>query len=998
MDTSERDFEASIEDYLLSAGYAQRRTDHFSRAQCLDAEMTLQFVQATQTQAWLKLKSQFAENARDQFLGTLTKAIQQRGTLDVLRKGISDHGAKFELAYFKPETSLNEEHQRRYQNNLFSIIRQVHFSEKNENSVDLVLFLNGLPIITSELKNPLKGQTVHNAVSQYRYRDPREPLLAFGRSLAHFAVDTDLVFMTTHLKGKDTFFLPFNLGNNSGAGNPDNPHGFKTAYLWEKIWDRDSLLDIIQNFLQTVEEEDENGRKTGRRKLIFPRYHQLDAVRRLTNDARSRGAGHNYLIEHSAGSGKSNSIAWLAHRIAGLHNEQNEPVFDTVIVITDRVVLDRQLQRTVRSFEQTRGLVTGIDKNKAKELAEALQKKRQIITITLQTFPFLSEEIYTRPGGKFAVIIDEAHSSQSGEANRSLKQALSAKSLDEAEVIESEETPDEEDEINREIEEQMKRRGRQKNVSFFAFTATPKPKTLELFGTRQTDGSFRSFSLYSMKQAIEERFILDVLANYTTYKSYFALLQKIKDDPRYDRRKATYLLRRFVDLHPHSIRVKVEIMADHFHDQVRNRISGMAKAMVVTRSRLHAVRYKQEFDKYLKEAAYPHKALVAFSGEVIDPDTGEVFTEARMNGFPESQTTDTFKKPQNRIMIVAEKFQTGFDQPLLHTMYVDKKLGGVHAVQTLSRLNRTHPPDKEDALVLDFVNETGDIQKAFQPYYQATYLSEATDPNKLYELKLILDGFHIYQAETVDEFARQYFKPRGRQQDIHAVLDPVVQNYEQLTPDDRTNLKKRLANYVHLCAFLSQVVSFTDASLEKFYQFARHLFRKLPPDPDTLPVEITEQINMDSYKISQTSTGEIKLLDQAGELKPTTELGETRATVERVPLSEIIKYINENYGTEFTNEDKVRYFADDMEKRLFDQEGLRLALDRENNPTEDLRQLAFHSFFDETLQDMIDSNFDIYKKIADDNQFGMLFKYMMYKRIVEKMGRTANVHAARGES
>jgi type I restriction enzyme R subunit len=983
MDTSEKDFESAIFADLTANGYVGREACAYDRALCLDPDSLFQFLYATQAKTWEKLRLQHGELAKERFLKRLAGQIEKRGTLDVLRKGVDDLGCHFELAHFQPETSLNEEHARLHQANILGVMRQVRYSENSDKSLDLVLFVNGLPVITAELKTPLKGQTVQEAVAQYKHdRDPKEPLFQFRRCLAHFAVDTDLVFMTTRLLGGKTWFLPFNQGHDRGGGNPPNPTGFRTAYLWEEVWRRDRLLEILNHFVVDRDRFDERGKKTGEREVIFPRYHQLDAVRRMVAHARENGAGQNYLVEHSAGSGKSNSIAWLCHRLVGLHDAKDRRVFDSVVVVTDRRVLDQQLRSTIRSFEQVKGIVTAIERHKSQELAKALTGGKDIIIATLQTFPFVTEKIGELPGHRFGVVIDEAHSSQSGETSRSMKEVLTASSLEEASKEDGAAQPDDEDAVNAAVEAVMRRRGRLKNVSFFAFTATPKPKTLELFGTPRPGGGLAPFSLYSMRQAIEEGFILDVLQNYTTFKVYFSLLKKIEADPQYDRKKATYLLRSYADLHEHAIHTKTAIVLDHFEQEVKNRIAGKAKAMVVTRSRLHAVRYKIEFDRELKKRRLPYQALVAFSGEVTDPDSGQKFTEAGMNGFADSQTAATFKGNEFRLLIVAEKFQTGFDQPLLHTMYVDKKLDGVNAVQTLSRLNRTYRPDKEDTCVLDFVNQADDIQKAFQPYFEATLLSEPTDPNKLYDLKRTVEDHHLFGAEEVGDFARVYFSVKGKQEQLQPLLDSVVDRYELRSKDERADIRKHVGDYVRLYAFLSQVITFSDASLEKFYQFARHLLRKLKLPDDPLPLEITKNINMDSHRIRQTSSGAIQLMDQNGQLKPISALGTGRPQQEDpAPLSQIVEYINEHFGTNFTNADKVKFFAGNMGRRLEDREGLRRALDAGVNPSEETRRLAFDTFFGDTLEDMIDSDFDIYKKIKDDPNFGALFRAVMYQRI-----------------
>ncbi|NNJ09164.1 type I restriction endonuclease subunit R [Chloroflexales bacterium ZM16-3] len=1000
MDTSERDFETTVVAVLtgiapgslvrergVSYGdpplrFVERPYTQYDRALGLDPGALFDFLYTTQPQTWAKLQQQHGEAlAKERFLKRLVKEIATRGTLDILRKGVVDMGCSFSLAYFRPETGLNAEHQRRYRANLLSVTRQVRYSLKNENSLDLVLFLNGLPIITAELKNPLKQQTVEHAVRQYRQqRDPKEPLFALGRCLAHFAVDTDLVYMATHLRGKTTVFLPFNQGRDNGAGNPDNPNGFKTAYLWEEVWQPDSLLEIIDHFVQHVPVKDAQGKPTGAKRLIFPRYHQLEVVRRLIGHTRAMGAGQNYLIQHSAGSGKSNSIAWLCYRLAGLHDANDARVFDSIVVITDRRVLDKQLRDTVSSFEQVKGLVKAIEANKAQELAQALEVGRAIIITTLQTFPFVVQKIGTLPGKRFAIVVDEAHSSQSGEGSKALKQVLATASLETAAQDEAPEE-DQQDAVNTAVETAMRQRQRLPNLSFFAWTATPKGKTLELFGVRRPDGSYAPFHLYSMRQAIQEGFILDVLQNYTTFKVYFNLHKRIEDDPQYDKPKALALLKAYADLHEHAIRTKTVIMVEHFHAQVRHRIGGQAKAMVVTRSRLHAVRYKQAFDRYLQERGYPYRALVAFSGAVRDPDTQLEFTETEMNGVPESQTAETFKQAPYRFLIVAEKFQTGFDQPLLHTMYVDKKLSGVNAVQTLSRLNRIHP-EKEDTFVLDLANDAEEIQEAFQPFYQAAVLSEGTDPNKLYDLQRILEEYRLYTRDEVAAFAQIYFARTGKQEQLHPILNPVVDRYIQRSAEEQADFRTHLRDYVRLYAFLAQVITFVDADLEKLYQWARHLVRKLPVTRDELPVEITENVNMASYRIQQTSTGEIKLLDEDGALQPISDLGTGRPTGESMaPLSAILAYLNEHFGTAFSDADKVGYFADDMERRLSAQAGLGRALDPTINPSPETRRLAFDSFFGDALEDMIDANFDIYKKIVDDADFGTLFRAFMFDRI-----------------
>ncbi len=950
---------------IQSGGYRKRCSEDYDRNLCLLPADMLDFVLATQPKEWKKLSSQYGDRVKERFLKRVSSEIERRGALDVLRKGVNDVGAKFRLAFFRPASSLNAETRRLHQANFFSVVRQVHFSAQNEKSLDLALFLNGVPLFTAELKNPLTGQNVEHAIRQYKMdRDPREPLFAYGRCLAHFAVDPNLVYVTTHLAGAGTRFLPYNRGKFGGAGNPPpslTQPGYATAYLWEETWARDSVLDLVRQFIHEVRDEDENGRKTGKRFLVFPRYQQLDCVRKLVADARAKGAGEQYLIQHSAGSGKSYTIAWLAHQLATLHDIEDRRVFDSIVVITDRRVLDRQLQRTIRQFEPTLGVVENIDAT-SRQLKEALEAGKTIIVATLQKFPVIAEEIGTLPGKRFALIVDEAHSSQSGESAKSLKAVLSSTSLAGAEREESAaETPEEE--LENAILAEMEKRGRLPNLSTFAFTATPKAKTLELFGTRRPDGSFQPFHRYSMRQAIEEGFILDVLSNYATYTAWWRLWKTVEDDPRYDKRKAAFLLKSFVELHPHAIDQKVRIMVGHFDQQVQQQIGGKAKAMIVTRSRLHAVRYKLAVDKYLAEQNYPFKALVAFSGTV--EDSGRSYTEAGMNGIPNTQTARAFEGADYRFLIVANKFQTGFDQPLLQAMYVDKKLGGVNAVQTLSRLNRTHP-DKEGAMTLDFANEADEIKAAFEPYYETTLLSEATDPNLLYDIQTRLEAFPAYTQTDVDAFARVYYDPAAASDRIYAVLAPVVERFKALHEDEREDFRRNLTNYVRLYAFLAQILTFADADLEKRYAFARRLRRLLPSDRPKLPVEVQQNIDMESYRIQETRRGKIALERKAGALDPVgTKDPRAQAGEEMEALSQIIAELNERFGIELGPEHRIT--LSQMMDKLDGDAALGVAA--RVNTRANVR-LTFDHKVEQVIQEIVDSNFDLYKRITDDSAFG----------------------------
>ncbi len=973
---SEMAFEEHIETVLLESGYRKREPKNYDAESCLDEGMLFEFLFATQPKEWEKLRQQHGEDVKGKFVYRLKQEIEKRGTLDVLRKGISDYGSRFQLVYFAPESSLNPEHAKLHKNNIFSLIRQVKFSQRDAKSLDTVIFLNGLPIITLELKNSFTGQNIQNAIRQYRYdRDPREPLFAFKRCLVHFAVDNDLVYMSTRLAGKSSFFLPFNKGLENGAGNPVNPSGFKSSYLWEDVLQKDSLLRILAEFMLVAIERttDENGEEREKQTLIFPRYHQLDAVRKVIAHAREHGAGQNYLIQHSAGSGKTKTISWLAHRLSSLHDQKDKKIFDSAIVISDRRVIDKQLRDEVQQFEQTAGVVAAIDQGSA-QLKEALESGKKIIVSTLQKFPFIVDEISKQADKTFAVIIDEAHSSQTGESTKSLKKALGSLEEAEAENLEEEELTTEET-----VLKELESRGRQENISFFAFTATPKEKTMELFGSKQSDGSFAPFHLYSMRQAIEEGFILDVLKNYTTFQTYFNLTKKIEDDPQYEKKKGIALLKSYVELHDHAIGKKTELIVEHYLTHVVRKIDGYAKAMLVTRSRLHAVRYKLAFDNYIRQHKHPIKTLVAFSGTVVD--SGKEYTEPGMNGLrSEKLTVETFKLPEFKFLIVANKFQTGFDQPLLHTMYVDKKLGGVMAVQTLSRLNRTRK-GKDETLILDFANLEVEIQKAFQPYYDRAILTNATDPNKLYDLERSLYEFQIYTKEDVGAFASAFFKRGATQEKLHPLLDPIVHVYLEREKKDRVEFRDQLKNFVRLYAFLSQIVSFKDVNLEKLYAFLRMLGRKLPSDKERLPVEITDNVNMDTYRIQQVSSGSIELEKATGELKPIEGLGTgKRAGEEKEFLSRIIEEVNEKFGTDFTDGDKV-FFAE-LETRLAGNDTL--SQSAKTNTREALK-LIFNHIFEAQLHTMVESNFDIYKKIVENHEFGSFIKEKMFNEVYTKL-------------
>lgn len=975
--TKEIGFEDLIENELLALHeYKARTPGNFDKKLAMDAGLVTQFISTSQPEAWEKLSEQYGAEVQERFLVRLDSEIVERGLLDVLRKGVKDRGVTVRLAFWQPQNDLNPELVTEYSQNILSVMRQVKYSEKNENSIDVVLFLNGLPIFTLELKNQLTGQTVRHAMAQYRNdRDPREKLLSSGRCLTHFAVDTEEVFMSTELAGLKTRFLPFNKGDNGGSGNPIVKDKYKTHYLWEEVFAKDSVMDLLANFIsvQTEEYEDKKGKMQKRSFLIFPRYHQYDTVRRLVSDARTNGSGKNYLIQHSAGSGKSNTIAWTAHRLAELHKADNENVFDSVIVITDRRVLDRQLSDTVASFAQVSGVVKHVESSA--ELKTALESGMKVIASTLQKFPVIVEAIDQTAGKKFAVIIDEAHSSQSGESAADLRQVLS---LDEAaeELAKQEKAFKTTEDLL--VERMRARKVQSPNVSFFAFTATPKQKTLELFGTEDPlSRKYFPFSLYSMRQAIEEGFILDVLKNYTTYATYFALLKTIEDDPEFDKKKAERLLVGYVEKHDHAITTKTKVMIEHFEEKIAKELQGKAKAMIVTKSRLHAVRYKQAFDAYLAEKGYSHKAMVAFSGTVVDGS--KEFTEGKMNGVPESQTVETFKEDEYKFMIVAEKLQTGFDQPLLTAMYVDKKLSGVGAVQTLSRLNRS-AYSKDQVFVLDFVNTVDDIKNSFQPYYTTTVLSEATDPNIIHDLERDVFGFKLFSELEMSGLVEELYS--GATPDkINAILDVVVERAkEEKSEEELEEFKSTAMEYVRKYGFISQIVTFEDPQLEKLFIFLKLLIKKLPKRTDTLPYEVLEAADMDSYKVVQTGTAPIDLENKEGEVKPmgggevmTTRPGEDDA------LSRIIHDINERFGTQFSESDKV--ILNSISKKMLEDPVLDGSI---MNNSKDSAKIKFNELFQGELVEVLNSHFDLYKKLDENPELRQYVNERIFEFIVRK--------------
>lgn len=1001
--TGEGAFETAIESVLLSDGYIGIDGKEFDRERAIFPAEVLAFIQATQADVWKKLEAMHGEQTAARVLESLCKWLDTHGVLDTCRHGFKCFGKTLRVAFFRPAHGLNPDLETRYQANRLGLTRQLHFSPQSEKSLDVVLSVNGIPVATLELKNPLSGQSAANAIHQYRHdRDPREPIFEFTkRVLVHFAVDTEEAHMTTRLAGSATHFLPFNQGAEGGPGNPPDPGGrnYKTAYVWEEVLQRDSLLDLLARFLHlnVQEKMTEDGKKVRKESLIFPRYHQLKAVRQMVAAAAMEGVGHNYLVEHSAGSGKSNTIAWLAHRLSSLHNEHDERLFDSVIVVTDRVVLDRQLQNTIYQFDHRQGVVQKIDEN-SRQLAEALEAGVPIIITTLQKFPFVSGQLVKLseergevskshlPTRKYAVVIDEAHSSQSGETATELKSVLGGTEL----RRKAQELAKEEGEVELErLFRAMAKRGQQPNMSFFAFTATPKHKTLAIFGRNA-----EPFHRYTMRQAIEEGFIEDVLKSYVTYKTYYKLIKKAEDDPNVERKKAAKALARFMRLHPHNIGQKTEVMVEHFQNFTRHKIGGHAKAMVVTGSRLEAVRYKQEFDRYIEAKGYPIKSLVAFSGAVEDDKIPEkTYTEVEMNdGLKEKELPETFAKPECRVLLVAEKYQTGFDQPLLHTMYVDKRLAGIQAVQTLSRLNRTHPL-KDDTFVLDFVNDPSEVQEAFRQYYEGSVMGEQVDSDKLYEVKAELDASGLYLQTEVDAFSKVFFAPKRRQspgdhKTMNAILDRAVARFAQVQnakEEDAELWRGKLQAFRNLYSFLSQVIPYQDSDLEKLFTFLRHLALKLPKRRGGPEYQFDEGVELDYYRLQKISEGSISLSEgYAKPLDGPREVGTGMMREEQVALSRLIDIINERFGGELNEADQM--FFDQISEAAIQNESLQKAAEVNSF---DKFQLVFKQVLESLFIERMELNEELFTNYMGKPELQDLVSKWLGGQVYKRMGAKA---------
>lgn len=968
-------------DTLMALRYWLIGNPHdYDRAWTLDLVQFTEFIRATQPDLVGKLNLEDDSPTRQKFLGRLQGEIAKRGVIDVLRNGVK-HGAHDITLFYASPSPGNVAAQARFRFNRFSVTRQLRYSQDDRaHALDLALFINGLPVATFELKNSLTKQTVSDAVEQYRRdRDPRERLFEFGRCMVHFAVDDAQVMFCTHLKGKASWFLPFNRGWNDGAGNPPNPDGLKTDYLWKDVLSPTSLANIIENFAQIIERRDA---KTGKvkKEQVFPRFHQLDVVRKLLADARAEGAGRRVLIQHSAGSGKSNSIAWLAHQIVGLE-VQAKPLFSSVIVVTDRRILDQQIRDTIRHFAQV-GATVGHAEHSG-DLKSLIASGKKIIITTVQKFPVIYKDIGTaHRDGSFAIIIDEAHSSQGGKASAALNAALTGVEEDDDETTE--------DRINAIIAS----RQMLPNASYFAFTATPKNKTLEIFGEPHPQGDkvkHRPFHSYTMKQAIEEGFILDVLKYYTPVNSYYRLVKTVEADPEFDAKRANKKLRRFVESHDHAIRLKAEIMVDHFHEQVLalNKVGGEARAMVVTSGIERAIQYFQAISAYLLERKSPYRAIVAFSGE--HEFRGAKVTEASLNGFPSKDIADRIEDDPYRFLICADKFQTGYDQPLLHAMYVDKTLSNIKAVQTLSRLNRAHPK-KHDTFVLDFMNDTATIQASFETFYRTTILSDETDPNKLHDLKAALDACQVYGQDDIDKLVSSYLGGADRDK-LDPILDGCVAAYlHTLDEDGQVAFKGSAKAFTRTYAFLSAVLPFSSPEWEKLSIFLDFLIPKLPaPRDEDLSKGILEAIDMDSYRVEKQSVQRLRLADEDHEIDPVPlEGGGHKPEPELERLSSIIRSFNDLFGNiDWADADRIRkLISEDIPQRVAANEAYQNA--QQNSDRQNAR-IELDKALRSVIVGLMKDDTQLFKQFSDNKDFQRWLSDTVFAATYKQAGGSTDI-------
>lgn len=990
-DMSEKGFQRlMVKELRDKQGYIENNSNDFDREFCINKKELLKFIKVSQPEEYRFIINKGERN----FFSRLDSKIKSNGIIEILRKGIKFFDKTIHVFYPEPNSEHNINDKIKYDSNIFSVIQELAYTDNNKNRLDLVIFINGLPIITMELKNAFTNQAVRNGIKQYMNdRDTNDKIFNFARCIVHFAADTDLVYMTTELKGKNTFFMPFNKGLNDGepyapfgAGNPVNYNGLKTSYLWDEILTKNSLSNIIEKYVQLIREKDEKTKRI-KSKLIFPRYHQLMVVRKLLKDSKDNGVGKRYLIQHSAGSGKSNSITWLTHQLISLYDKANiNPIFDSVVVVTDRTVLDKQIRENIKSFAQVKNLVEAIT-GKASDIKKldptensfsktthmrlALENNKRVIICTIQTFPYVIKAVQDMQSKNIAFIIDEAHSSQSGQAAASMNALFSSEDIAKLEK-------DEEGNINSEdiVNYLMKSRKMLNNASYYAFTATPKNKTLETFGVKKDDGTFVPFHMYSMKQAIEEEFILDVLQNYTTYRSYYKIKQgkNSSKDKEYEITQANKKLKSYVEGHELAITEKSHIMIEHFNKNVKHLINGKAKAMVVTKSIESAMKYKDAFDEYLERINSPYKAIVAYSGKKTHYKTGEEMSESDMNKFDDGNNDipEQFKKDEYRFLIVADKYQTGFDQPLLHTMYVDKELSDIQAVQTLSRLNRAFKPYKRDTFVLDFYNDTSEIQKAFEPYYTTTVLSKETDVNKLNDLQDELDNLQVYSEEEIREFFNTYYS-NGDRNRLEVIINSTIEVFENdLEKEDKIKFKSNAKGFVRTYSYLSRILDFNQPYWEMLWLFLKHLIPKIKIEDDEFDENILNDIDMESYKIDRLGTTKITLSEEEGNVEPIpVSVGGGFAEKNYDTLQHIVSDFNKRFGNINWGEDVN---SEEAEKIIFEQIPEKMKANMKViqsiiNSDKDNAKITTDENVQDIMQSLMFTHTEIYKKFTNDKDF-----------------------------
>ena len=998
METKEKNLEQDIESYLLSeGGYVKGTMATYDKVRAIDMPVLISFIETTQPKQWAKYKNIYGENAEHQLYKMFQNNVAQSGLIHVLRNGIKDRGVGIKFVYFEPASGLNEELVTKYKANILTETRQFFYSTENKNSIDMVLSVNGIPVVALELKNQLTGQTIENAKHQFMYdRDPKEPLFQFNnRILAYFCVDLEEVAMTTHLRGANTFFLPFNQGSNGAGnigdgGNPANPDGYPTAYLWEWVLRREMLLSLLQRYISLQEEESVslfNGKKVTMKsqKIIFPRYHQLDVVEKIVADTRNSKEGKSFLLQHSAGSGKSNSIAWLTYRLSSLHDMMDKEVFQSVFVVTDRRVLNNQLQTTILGFDHYEGQIETItDNDNSEKLKNAINDKKRIIITTIHRFPLIYKELDGHNRKNFAIVIDEAHSSQSGKSAEKLKEALA--DTDEAlrEMAEWEEKTEEELKDSMDVmTETLLAQGKHKNLFFYAFTATPKPKTLQTFGVLKPDGTYDAYHHYSMRQAIDEGFILDVLKFYTTIETSYEIAKAVSENPEFEEVPATIAIKRYHDEHDFVLQQKVEVMVEKLREVTLSKIDGQAKAMIVSPSRAHAVRYLFMVREYCKKKGYDDvHALVAFSGTV--KYQGEEYTESKLNSTDEQKISEKqlplfFNSDMYNVLIVADKYQTGFDEPLLHTMFVDKKLKGVKAVQTLSRLNRSHK-GKTDTYILDFVNTSDDIKKAFQPFFEDTILSDAVDVNVVYEYDTDLKKYHLWNREDEDKIYDIYKKKLQGSTDmgkLASALKPALTAYETLVEEEQFKVRSLLKNFIRFYAYMAQVVRTFDRELFKTYIFAEFFYRIIPKNGHK-KVDLNNKLALINNKLTETFSGAIELApsDKDKKVKPEKGSKGKPNDVKTDLLANIIEKINIMYAGKFTEADRV------IVETIYDKlvtASKTLKKQAKNNDANMFETSIFPKEFDKVAQKCYMEQMDAFSKLFEDEQF--------YKRVMSEMAK-----------